>query len=184
MANSPKQTDEEIARLVQAGDFEMFGVLVKRYEDKMERYARKFLSQYQEIEDVVQGIFLKSYENIRSFDSKRKFSSWLYRIAHNELVNVLRKQQKQRFLSFDLDVFLPYSKAEEDFSDKEEIVKKLNSCLEQLGSKYGEPIILYYLEELSYKEIAEVLHIPVSTVGIRLKRGKKKLKDIYNKKYG
>lgn len=176
-----EETDEEIARLVQSGDFELFALLIKRYEKKISRYARKFLSQSVDIEDVLQEIFIKAYRNIRSFDSKRKFSSWIYRIAHNELVNALKKQKKKRFLFFDLDVFLPYLRIEESFSDKGTITKTLNGCLDKLDPKYREPIILYYLERLGYKEIADVLQIPISTVAIRLKRGKEKLKTIYNK---
>ena len=87
-----EQEDEIIAALVQSGQSVLFGVLVKRYEEKMRRYARKFLSNDDDKKDIVQEIFIKAYINIKSFDTKRKFSSWLYRIAHNELVNNLKKK--------------------------------------------------------------------------------------------
>ena len=76
-------SDEEIAQKVQANDTDAFGVLVFRYEDKMLRYARRFLFDYHDSEDVVQNVFIKAFTNINSFDYKRKFSPWLYRIAHN-----------------------------------------------------------------------------------------------------
>ncbi len=60
-------TDEEIAERVQRGDTELFGILVERYGDKLSRYARKFLSRREDIEDLVQEVFIKAYTNIQSF---------------------------------------------------------------------------------------------------------------------
>jgi len=179
----PQQSDEEVAGLVQAGDIDLFGVLIHRYEEKIKRYARKFLSDYEDVKDVVQDIFLKVYENIRSFDTKRKFSTWLYRIAHNELVNRL-KRRKPILPLFDLDTFLPFSLHDNRLTqdiDRQDVQKMIGGCLGALEPKYREPIILYYLEELSYKEIADVMQIPISTVGIRIKRAKKKMKSIFKK---
>lgn len=81
--NQSHQTDEELASLIQSGKVEFFGTLIVRYDAKMKRYSRKFLSDQEDTKDVVQEIFIKAYVNIQSFDAKRKFSSWLYRIAHN-----------------------------------------------------------------------------------------------------
>jgi len=176
------QKDEEIAKSIQSGKIELFGILIERYEEKIKRYSRKFLSDREDINDVVQNIFIKVYTNIQSFDPKRKFSSWLYRIAHNELVNALKK--KKPLSLFNLDALFPHR-----FSDnalKEEIGRKdvkmmIDKCLSKLEPKYKEPLILFYLEELRYEEIADVMQIPVSTVGIRLKRGKELMEKIFKK---
>lgn len=177
--------DEEVAFLVQSGQLELFGILVEKYEEKIKRYAKKFLSNKEDINDVVQDIFIKTYENIQSFDSKRKFSPWLYRIAHNELVNTLKKKKEIiPFSLFDLDIFLPQEYKNNEIENKierERIKGIINECVEELDFKYREPIVLYYFEELSYKEIADVMQIPVSTVGIRIKRAKKKLKPLCKK---
>jgi len=177
-----QQTDEEIARLVQSGNVDIFEEIVNRYEEKIKRYGRKFLSGIQDIEDIVQDVFLKTYENIQSFDIKRKFSSWIYRIAHNEFVNALKKHKKKPLPLFELDILFPYSSSEEveDSKDREGEIEIINKCLNKLSPKYREPVVLYYLEELSYKEISEILHIPSSTVGVRLKRAKEKIKIICN----
>jgi RNA polymerase sigma-70 factor (ECF subfamily) len=174
-----EQTDEEIARLVQSGDIDLFGKLIERYEEKIKRYGRKFLKGIEDIEDVVQDVFIKAYENIQSFDIKKKFSSWLYRIAHNEFVNALKKHKKKPLSFFELDIILPHSSAEEvnQKIDNQEILKNIDRYLDKLSPKYREPFILYYLEELSYKEISDILHVPISTVGVRLKRAKEKLKN-------
>lgn len=173
--------DEEIVRQVKSGETELFGVLVKRYEAKISRYARKFLSNYHDIEDMVQEIFIKTYANIQSFDTSRKFSPWLYRIAHNEFINAIRKKGKEPLPFFDLDILFPHivSKEHADKEIKEEEMRRMiDSCLDQISPRYREPLILYYLEDLSYKEIADVLQAPVSTVGIRLKRAKEIVKNL------
>jgi RNA polymerase sigma-70 factor (ECF subfamily) len=181
--SSIQLTDEDVVRLVQSGNIEIFGEIVNRYEEKIKRYGRKFLSGTEDIEDIVQDTFIKAYENIQDFDANRKLSSWLYRIAHNEFINALKKQKKKPLSIFELDTILPYhfDKEIQQEMDKDEVVKALDKCLDDLDLKYREPVILYYLEGLDYREIAEVLRIPISTVGIRLKRGRDKIKLICNK---
>ncbi len=179
-----KKSDEEIVVLIQAGDIDFFEFLINRYKEKIKRYARKFLSEVEDINDIVQEIFIKAYINIQSFDTKRKFSSWLYRIAHNELVNALKKKKKNILPLFDLDTFLPRSLQDNSFMEsinRKDIKKMIDKCLDKVEPKYREPIILYYLEELSYQEISEVMRIPISTVGTRIKRGKKNMKSIFKK---
>ncbi len=180
----PQKKDEEIVKLVQSGETEAFGNLINRYEDKIKRYARKFLSDSEDINDVLQDIFIKAYKNIQSFDIKRRFSPWFYRIAHNELINNLKKKNAKTLPLFDLDVFLPqYSHKDnlEQQIDQKGTQKNINNCLDKLEFKYREPIILYYFENLNYKEIADVIQIPVSTVGVRIKRAKNIMKSILNK---
>lgn len=176
--------DEEIIQMVQSGEVEPFGALVQRYEAKMLRYARKFLFGYEDTEDIVQDVFLKAYVNIQSFDTSKKFSSWLYRIAHNEFINAIKKKGKEPLPFFDIDVLFPHSVSKEDADknvNQEELRQVLNGCLSKLHSKYREPLVLYYFEELTYREIADVLRIPVSTVGVRLRRAKKAMKFLCQK---
>jgi len=91
-ASRENLTDEEIVKKVQLGGIEFFELLVQRYQEKLCRYARKFLFNSTDIEEIVQEVFIKTYVNIKSFNSSLKFSSWIYRISHNELVNALKKK--------------------------------------------------------------------------------------------
>ncbi|MBP8994371.1 MAG: RNA polymerase sigma factor [Bacteroidales bacterium] len=179
-----QSADEEIVRRVQSGEIELFDILFERYEKKISRYAKKFLFNYDDSEDLVQQVFIKAYMNIKSFDASRKFSSWIYRIAHNEFINAIKKKNKEPLSFFDFDILFPYAMSN-DNTDKETQEKELRFILDKnlkkLHSKYREPLILYYFEELSYKEIADVLHIPVSTVGVRIKRGKELIKKTFQK---
>lgn len=177
-------TDEEVALRVQSGKIEEFGVLVKRYEPKMMRYARKFLFGYEETEDLVQDVFVKAYINIQSFDTAKKFSAWLYRIAHNEFINAIKKKGKEPLSFFNFDILFspPVSKQSADKQTNEhELRQVLDKCLGELNPKYREVLVLYYFADLSYQEIADVLHIPISTVGVRIKRAKKTMKFLCQK---
>ena len=170
-----------IATRVQRGDTEGFGMLVERYEDKLMRYARKFLRDPDDAKDIVQEVFIKAYENIQSFDATRRFSPWIYRIAHNEFVNAIKKRARGPVFGLDLDVVFPHLTAGETADDaalERDTKEILEQCLDELDPKYREPLVLYYFEGLSYKDMADVLHIPMSTVGVRLARGKSQLQKV------
>jgi RNA polymerase sigma-70 factor (ECF subfamily) len=177
-------TDEEYAVRAQNGDRNAFGVLVERYEAKLLRYGRKFLSTSQDIEDIVQDTFVNAYRNIKSFDASQRFSPWMYRIAHNAFVDGLKKQSRSRFVFMDFDTLVSHSVPDESVEkerDQKEMRIMIDRDMERLSPKYREVLILYYLEELSYKEIADILRVPLGTVSARVKRAKTELKNIYGK---
>lgn len=172
-------TDESLAIRIQAGEHELFGELIARYEAKLRRYARKFLACHDDIDDMVQEVFIKAFTHLQSFDPARRFSPWIYRIAHNTYVNQLKKQQRS-FLQFvDADTVFPQLAAAETtdqvaLSHDDKLL--IERSLETLDAKYRSPLALFFFEELSYQEIAEVLAIPVTTVGVRISRAKAMLK--------
>jgi len=176
------ETDEQVAIRVQQGEAEAFGELIERYQAKLSRYARKFLFETEDAADVIQDVFIKAYENIQSFDASRRFSPWIYRIAHNEFVNALKKRKASRTVfTFDIDTLVPHLTAT-DTADSAAMERDVRAALEahlqNVSPKYREPLILYYLEDMDYKEISDILHIPVSTVGVRLARARRMLKDV------
>ncbi len=172
-------TDGELARRVQAGDDQALATLMDRYTGKLLRYGRRFLSSGDKIGDVVQDVFIAVYENIKDFDSTRQFSPWIYRIAHNAFVDALRKRAKEPLYLLDFDRVVPhpvYENPEEGEKEREEMRVLLEKSLEDLPPAYREIIDLYYFEDFSYREIADILHIPTGTVGIRLSRARTALK--------
>lgn len=176
-------TDESISQQVKQGNVQLFGVLVERYEAKLQRYARRFLFGYEDAEDIVQDVFLKAYSNLQSFDTSLKFSPWIYRIAHNEFINAIRKKGREPLSFFDPDTLFPHPIAKEKADDQvkdNELRMMLDACLDKLDPKYREPLVLYFYEDQDYNAISEILHIPVSTVGVRLNRGKQHLQKIYS----
>jgi len=177
-------TDEQIAQKVQKGDNQAFGFLIEKHEASIKRYARKFTQDQETINDITQNVFLKAFSHINSFNTKLKFSTWLYRIAHNELVNFLKK--KKELPLFDFDTFWPgltASKKElESETEKTMLLEAFEKCLQKVPAKYKEVITFYYLENLSYEEISEILQAPLSTIGVRLKRGRAFLRKMCQQK--
>lgn len=177
-----ERSDEAIASLVQMGDAESFGILIDRYQARLTRYGHRFFRDSDQVAELVQDSFIKAYTNIQSFDTNRRFSPWIYRIAHNECMNLLRRDRFVTYFDLGFDTVFPHLIAAET-SDAESIARELSTELEQyldrLDPKYREPIILYFYEGLSYQDISDVLHIPVTTVGVRIKRGKDQLRVHY-----
>jgi RNA polymerase sigma-70 factor (ECF subfamily) len=171
-------SDEEIAHLVSLGDKELFGELIDRYEQKLTRYVRRFIQHQDDVSDIIQIVFIKAYTNLKSFDTTRSFNSWIYRIAHNESVTHLKKRGGEKVSFIDFDTFLPHPFAKEE-TDSEALSREdkeqLEHSLSKISLKYREVLVLYYYDELTYQEIADVLHIPIATVGVRIKRGKESL---------
>lgn len=182
--NLDQQSDEVIVRRVQQGQVEAFDVLVDRYEKKLSRYVGRIVRTPEDVFDIVQQAFLKAYINMKSFDVSRKFSSWMYRIAHNEMVNVLKKNQRRfSFPLIDFDIVVPYfrepaSDNPQNQAERNEMRTTLEKSITQLPEKYREPIVLYYMEDFSYQEIADIMRIPIATVGVRINRAKGLLQHI------
>ncbi len=178
-------SDEQIVTSVQKGNLEDFGELVLRYGKKIQNYLFRFIQTKEEVEDLTQDIFLKAYSNILSFNPKKKFTPWLYQIAHNELVNYLRKKHylSTKFINLDFDVLAAKSVSENDIlKDLENNLKfeLIDKKLNKLNFKYRQPFVLFFYENLSYQEISDILKIPISTVGTRIKRAKEIIKKSVN----
>jgi len=174
------KTDEEIVKLVSLGNSELYGVVMERYQEAMFRYVRRVINQVdEEVEDLVQEVFIKGYENIQSFDGTKKFSSWLYRIAHNLCIDYFRKKRPTTSLIDDAEELLESGeKLVEEMAIEKERKESLMRAVEKLELKYKEVVLLYYFEEKSYDEISDILRINTSNVGVLLLRAREKLKKI------
>jgi RNA polymerase sigma-70 factor, ECF subfamily len=173
-------TDEQLATRTADGEIQAFEEIIDRYQTRLLRYASNLLRDTADAEDVVQDSLLSAYKNINSFDPSKKFSSWIYRIVHNGAISKIRKVW--RYLPMLPDFDWPSGEDLEDDYYKKELTETMKSCLDDLDLKYREVMILYYLEDNSYDEISDILRLPTSTVGVRLRRAKIKLKDICKKR--
>ena len=176
-------SDEALAKRVQEKDEQALVALIGRYEPKLKRYVGRLLSNQHETEDIVQDVFVSVYRNILNFDTTRKFSPWIYRIAHNACMNAWRGQHRgvAGLDLEELDRLIPHHMHEESPAtekEKEETRVLVEDVVGKLAPKYREIVQLYYFEDFSYNEIADVLHIPVGTVGIRLSRARDAMKKL------
>jgi len=180
--------DEQIVRSILDGDKEMYREVIRRYEDKLSRYLSKFSNNKDDIEDILQIVFIKVYKNLYGFDINKKFSSWIYRIAHNEAVNHLKKVKGIRIALDDVEYKLIDEKADiKKETDNMFLKKDIENVISSMNVKYRDPLVLFFFEDMTYEEISDVLRIPKNTVGTLIMRGKKLIKnnlEEINKKHG
>jgi RNA polymerase sigma-70 factor, ECF subfamily len=177
--------DNSLIRLVKSGHPEIYDEIVKRYEKKLFSYIYRLVGNREEAEDILQNVFVKAYRNIKTFDVERKFSSWIYRIAHNEAINFLKKKSKKRFVSWE-DIVASKDKMETkseerspiDIWIRKESAIEVNWAMEKLPEKYRKVLKLRYFSEKSYEEIGRIIGSPVNTVGTLINRAKKKLASV------
>jgi RNA polymerase sigma-70 factor, ECF subfamily len=175
-----KIPDHDLVSLTLEGDQLAFSVLFQKYQPKLLRYAMRFVYDPDIAEESVQEIFLKVYANLHSYDHLLgTFNTWIYRIAYTTLVTIYNSRKKHRTLSLDDEdssIAEPADPIQADTRYKRRhITEQLNHHLDQLPQIYADVLVLLYFKHLSYSEISERLNIPVSTVGIRLQRGRKRL---------
>jgi len=179
MFKHENKTDEEIVSYIQSKDQEAYFVIVERYQMKLMRYVNSIIRNEDKAVDIVQETFIKAFVNLRSFDVKKKFSSWIYRIAHNETINATKKNSKEVPLEEGFDI-----QSDEDIVqdfEKKEIATEVRSCMSKLPLAYSEPLVLYSIEDKSYEEISDILRIPMGTVATRISRAKILMKNICQK---
>lgn len=183
MPDNSAPTDQKLVALsLQERAF--FGELVERYQAKLRRYIiRLGVKNPDDQDDVLQEIFIKIYRNLNNFDQNMSFSSWAYRIAHNEAISWYRKLKvrPEGYLVAEPETLFEMfstneTNAEEKF-DQQLSAEALASALEGLDEKYRSILILRYFEHLEYEEISDVLKIPVGTVGTLVHRAKKQLRE-------
>jgi RNA polymerase sigma-70 factor (ECF subfamily) len=165
----------EIIERVLAGEQDAFAVLVERYTDAVQRLAFRMLQNGPETEDVTQEVFLRAYTQLATYKPTHTFSTWLLSIAAHLAIDHLRRR---RFLAlpFDAVPFLewiidPCAGPEQEALDGEQR-DELQTSLQRLPGKYRAVIVLRYWHDLSYAEIASVLHLPPPIVKARLHRGR------------
>ncbi len=180
------KTDNELVVLIRQNP-EYLSYIIDRYKGKLTKYIRRRTNiNLQDIEDVLQDIFIKIYININEYDERLVFSSWIYRIAHNYMIDWFRKNKKHMSnLSIDDEenklIHLLEDKDQRiddkyDSFDKEllDIIKKE---LNNISEEYKEIILLKFFEDKSYEEISDILKISTNSVGVKINRAKKILKQ-------
>ncbi len=177
------KTDGELVGLSLL-DPDHFLCLIKRYENKLLYYIMRISKLSRpDAEDILQDVFVKTYYHLNEFDSDLKFSSWIYRIAHNQTVSEIRKKVARPTVPLEID---DIGKLEDAFDVIKELDnsfdrKKIDEALSRLDEKYREVLVLRFLDDKDYVEIADILKKPVSTVGNLILRGKKLFKEEYQK---
>lgn len=188
-----KQSDEELIAAFQQGRVEAFNLLVGRYKDQLINFVYRYLSDYDQADDVVQETFIRLYYKKDTYKPIAKFSTWIYTIASNLAKTQLRNRKRRLIFSLTRrgederemqhevpdDRYPADSMAESTL--KQEIIQK---ALNSIPEKYREAVILCDIQELSYDEICTITGLNIGTLKSRLNRGRTQLqellKDLHN----
>lgn len=183
--NVKKLTDNELIKVLKCKNPLVHNEIIERYQKRLFIYIYRFIGNKEESEDLLQNVFLKVYKYCEKFDTKRKFSSWIYRIAHNEAVNYIKRKNIKKFIS--LEDFVSDKDRIETKSDakspmevwiSKELRHEMKEALKKIPGKYKEVLEMRYFQEKSYEEISEVLKKPVNTVGTLINRAKQKMESV------
>ncbi len=174
--------DNDVIISVQRGNSDCFDIIITRYEQKLFFYVMRFVNNSDEAHDLVQNVFIKALKHIDSFDIDKKFSSWIYRIAHNETMNWFTRNSHRKCVSIE-DVNLTKNNIETatatstalDEWFQMELHDELQDAVSQLPDNYAQVIRLRYFDDQSYTEISKIIKKPTSSVGTLLRRAKKRL---------
>jgi RNA polymerase sigma-70 factor (ECF subfamily) len=159
-----------------------YAQIVRRYEAPLKRYVGRMLGgSSPSIEDVLQEVFIKAYVNLHDYDQRRRFSPWLFRIAHNEAHTLLRKQRTEpRVVSGEEGLLLLERMTEPaDARTKLDIARdeeRVRAALTDLDERYRDVMILRFLEDKNYEDISDILEMPMGTVATLISRGKQQLR--------
>jgi RNA polymerase sigma-70 factor (ECF subfamily) len=184
-AKAKKMSDNELISFLKCKNPIVHNEIVDRYQKKLFIYLYRFIGNKEETEDLLQNVFFKVYKYCENFDTQRKFSSWIYRIAHNEAVNYIKRKSIKKFVS--LEDFVSSKDRIETKSDakspmevwmSKELRKEMEDALKKLPEKYREVLEMRYFSEKSYEEISKELKKPVNTVGTLINRAKDKLEKV------
>jgi len=184
-APDPTPSDEELIVRVLAGDQDAYTVLVERHSDLVYAIVSRIVLNEADADDVAQEAFVRAYHALPRFRGDSKFSSWLYRIAVNRSLTHL-KRKKRRAAALDpttgaraeVEASLEASREGPDEAVlREERRAMVRKAVSGLPPRYRAVVTLFYLEERNYKEVAEILGIPMGTLKKHLHRARALLRD-------
>lgn len=174
--------DRSLVRLAKRGNRAAFGKLVLRYRDKIMDLAYDFLKDHENARDVAQDVFVKAYRNIRDFEEKSKFASWLYRITINTCLDAKKKLNRRHELPLESEDFVNKEQSAINGDQIGDIDDELAAALEQLSDNQRTAVILRYFHDKSVHDIAEVINCADATVRIHLHRAMQKLDAMLNRR--
>lgn len=179
-------TDVELIAKAISGREDGFEELVRRYQRPITNYVFRMLNDYDASLDVTQEVFIKVYNSLARYSSEYKFSTWLYRIAHNAAIDYIRRRSpneqsietENKDGAYQLQIESPNPTPEQD-RERSEWRTEIEAVVKCLPAVYRELILLRHAQDLSYDEIAEITNLPLGTVKNRLFRAREMMREIF-----
>ena len=182
MSTVPK-TDAEIIDGVRAGNTRAYALLVDRHKDRALTLAHRLVGDHMEAEELVQDAFVKAFRNLGQFRGDARFGTWFYRILYNLCMTQLRRRSGlPQMLDISDDAALDALSVDSETPGVDEsletydIVRFLSVEVEALPPQYRSAVTLFYVQDMTYEEIADIMNVPLGTVKTCLFRGRNLLK--------
>ncbi len=184
---SEATSDEDLARRAQRGDMDAFSALVERYQKGVVNLAYRLVGDWDTALDLSQDIFVKVYQRLHTFDTQRPFKPWLYRIATNHCYDYLRRLGRERMVISEEEIPIRTWSTDRTLDPEDQVLQSeiqhtVETLVATLPPQYRAVLTLRYLEHLSYKEISEILGIPMGTVKTHIHRARNILKSALTEK--
>lgn len=170
--------EKELIKGIINGDERSSEKLLNLYKVKIFSYVLRLVKNYDDAEEITLEVFIKFFNKIKTFDTTKSISAWLFSIAHNLVIDFFRKNKIEYDYLDDRYLTTP------DFIEKyinEKRMKMIEEALNHLSPLDRSIVILFHKEEYSYEKISEILKLPVSTIKTRLHRARKKLRTMLKK---
>ena len=173
-----------LVRQVLSGDHAAFGRLIRQYEGLVLHIVTPIVGAHVDREDLCQDIFIRVYEKLHTFQHRAKLGTWIGHIAYNMAINFIRKKRNVTMSALagpdesQLAAITADMDSAEDILIREDQLRELFYCIGQLTSIQQTSLILFYQDELSLEEIAQVTDLPVNTIKSHLFRAKASLKKL------
>jgi RNA polymerase sigma-70 factor (ECF subfamily) len=172
------EADLELIERCRKGDWSAFTELVVRYQRPIYNAAFWVLRNPEDANDIAQVVFLRIAERLDEYDPRFKFFSWIYRIAVNESLNLLRRHGREDALDDDVDVAGPESADPERQASAAEVTRRIRGALMKLAPNDRVVITLRHFSECSYEEIGQILDLDQKTVKSRLFEARQRLRAL------
>ncbi len=174
-------SDLELVALAKKGDADAFSVLVQRHQNMVYNLSYRFMRDAALAEDMAQESFLKAFRLLNGFRGDCNFSTWMYRVTVSVCLTEINRRKKRHEVELQ-----PVDGRQEADSKVEssDVFELIRGCVKLLPSRYASIITLYYLKEIPYEEIAQVMEIPMGTLKTWMYRARNQLRSIVEKEFG
>jgi len=175
---TPPLTDERLVELALDGDEEAFGILVRRYQRRLTAFLSQLVGDLELARELSQEAFVRAWSALARFDPKYRFSTWLFRIAHNLGIDQLRRRRLKTVSLYrtdaegaEVEVIVPDTEKDPlGHLENHALASELRQVIDELRPEYRELVLLRHFAGLSYQEIADFKEMPLGTVKNKLFR--------------
>ena len=180
-ASATGLSDLELVVLAKKGDTDAFSILVQRHQHLVYNLAYRFMRDPALAEDMAQDAFLKAFRLLNGFRGDCNFSTWMYRVTVSVCLTEINRRKKRQEVELQPVDGVQETESRFELSDIAELIR---GCVKLLPARYASIITLYYLKEIPYEEIAQVMQIPMGTLKTWMYRARNQLREIVEKEFG